>query len=418
MKIIEDLRGLIEIDSVSGETQGAEMPFGEGPAEALEYTINLCKEYGFRTKNNKGLYGYGEIGNGKNLFGILVHLDVVPPGNNWETEPFSLVEKEGKLFGRGICDDKGPTIAVIHAMKELLEEEGDNLKSRIRIIFGCSEETGDWGDVEAYKREEELPTMGFTPDADFPVVYGEKGLLSLRLLMRKEDGGVDFIQGGNATNMVPDWATAKILNKNGEMKVFEEKGDSAHGSMPELGENAITKLMKKLDCKLGNEYKKVIGDSLNGEQLGCGFEDEESGRTTVNVGLVSSDDENVIIDIDVRTPISYSESIVKNSISEVLLSSEFEFEFLSWENPICLEKNGELISTLMSAYREISKDLESSPITMGGGTYARAMKNTVAFGPMFPGRELTEHQPNEYMYKEDFLEIKEIYKLALKKVSV
>ena len=170
--MLQDLKGLVSIESVSGQPEG-ELPFGEGPHLALEYCLDLCSKLGFRTGRCENYMGYAEIGEGDKLMGILVHLDVVPAGPGWTVEPFDATIKGDRIYGRGVIDDKGPAIAAIYAMKELADS-GKPLGKRVRIIFGCSEETGEWKDMEYYKAHEELPDFGFTPDADFPLIYAEK----------------------------------------------------------------------------------------------------------------------------------------------------------------------------------------------------------------------------------------------------
>ncbi len=408
-ELIQDLKTIVSFNSVSVKGDN-EAPFGTGVKDALKATLDICEKYGFETEMCGNYCGYAQIGKGDKLIGILTHLDVVPPGKGWNTDPFDLSEGEGKLFGRGVIDDKGPTIAAIHAVKELLEENGEPNKS-IRLLFGCSEENGNWEDIEYYKANYEHPDYGFTPDADFPVVYGEMGIAHVLLCTNLKQSGILEITGGNAPNMVPDYAECNVI-KNGKITKVSAKGKSAHGSMPYLGDNAIGNLMEKLDCPLASEYNKYIGKTTDGSLLGCNFSDEESGALTLNPGVIKTNGTDIEIILDIRCPVTYSKEELTDAISNKLSDSIFDVKLISWEPPVYNDKDGELVSALMKAYKEVS-GRDDLPITMGGGTYARALKNIVAFGPVFPGRECTEHQANEYIIKSDLLLAKDIYKRAL-----
>ena len=413
MKTNEDmllaLAGLMEIESVSVRGNAGK-PFGEGAAKALDYILDLCENLGFCTKKCGNMLGYAEIGEGRELLGILAHLDVVPAGNGWEHPPFALTRKDGRLYGRGVADDKGPAIASLFAMKDILDF-GGKLKKRIRIIFGLTEESGDWDDIEFYKKTEELPACGFTPDADFPCIYGEKGILMLEICL-PNGGGFTVLEGGAAPNVVPDFCRAVLAGE-----AFEASGISAHGSTPEDGENAISKLMTSLPQNPVSEfYNACIGFDLDGEKLGCALQDELSGKLSLNVGMVRLEKENVVFSVDIRYPISFSHELVLERIRETSVKYGANLKTLAQMNPVYMDKNGPLISALMEAYKQVTGDRESVPIVIGGGTYARAMNNIVAFGPMLPGRELTEHQKNEYILEVDFLQLREIYRVALEKL--
>lgn len=410
--MLKDLKKLVSIESVSGQAEG-EYPFGKGPYLALDYCLNLCDQLGFRTKRCENYMGYAEIGEGEKLMGILVHLDVVPAGPGWTVEPFDLTVRNDRIYGRGVIDDKGPAVAAIYAMKELLDS-GKPLGKRIRIIFGCSEETGEWVDMEYYKAHEELPDFGFTPDADFPLIYAEKGILDLILKMPKDQSDLVSVAGGEAPNMVAGKCEAVYLQEDGTEAVLMREGKSAHGSMPWLGTNAIGLVMKELPGRFAKFYNETIGETYDGSLLNCKLSDEQSGEITINPGVIKTDDEWVYLALDIRYPISFTEEEVTSRITERVKAYGVETIVAGGERSVFLDKDSEFIKGLLAAYREVT-GYDTEPMVMGGGTYARAMDNIVAFGPVFPGRECTEHQPDEYILIEDLYRAREIYRLAMER---
>ncbi len=405
--VLNTLGELVSIPSISSETEG-DYPFGKAPYNALQYALSLCKSYGFTTKQCGNHCGWAEIGTGDEIFGILVHLDVVPAGEGWNTDPFALTQIDGKLYGRGVIDDKGPAIAVIHAMKEILEDELP-LQKRVRIIFGTSEETGDESDLALYKEHEELPTLGFTPDADFPVVYLEKGIGEISLSMALKDAGIQDAVGGNAPNMVPDSCTITVDGTE-----ITATGKSAHGSMPWLGINAIGNAMAQLgdSTPISRFYNACIGLNSDGAGLNCNFSDIQSGDTTVNIGMIEVVEDSVVLTLDIRCAVSCTPDMLLSTIQKTVSPYGLDAQLTFWSDSVYMDENSPFVQQLMSVYRAVT-GRDDTPLRMGGGTYARSMANIVAFGPVFPGRECTEHQANEYIYLEDLMQAKEIYYQAI-----
>ena len=442
--IIKSTQDLISIKSVE-EKPLPGMPFGEGPYKALDFTLSLAESMGFEVKNLEGYAGHIDLGDGVETVGVLGHVDIVPEGEGWTYPPYSGEVHDGKIYGRGTTDDKGPVIATLYAMKAL-KETGVKLSRKIRLIIGANEETG-WGCMNYYFEHEKAPDMAFTPDADFPVIYGEKGIIVFDLVYKINDSidndiYLKDIKGGNAPNMVPDHAEAvlevkdlikfeeifneykkenkkliTVSNNNNEVKVIA-KGISAHGSTPEKGENAISNLFHFLGTVLDNEFVNLYNERIAfkhyGESIGCGFEDEVSGKLNFNVGMIKVEDGKLVLTINVRYPIESNAKDVYNGIRDNLNDTNIELvESFSDMKPLYVPLDDFLVEKLMKVYREQTGDVDSKPITIGGGTYARAMKNAVAFGPMLPGQTDVAHQKDEYISIDHLMKITKIYAQAL-----
>lgn len=445
-EMIEDLQSLIRIRSVEGEAAEG-MPFGPGPKEALDETLALCERLGFRTKNLDGYAGYAEFGEGEEVVGILAHLDVVPEGDGWKFGPYEAHIEDGKMFGRGTIDDKGPAVAALYGMKRVMES-GVPLKRRVRIIFGTNEETG-WGGIHYYVEKEGGVTCGFTPDGAFPLIHGEKGILDVKFAKTYEPANTSVrlisLEGGNAVNMVPDSATAvvdgegvqawiegvkeaakaderfTVSGSDGQWTIVRT-GKSAHGSTPELGENAVSHLIHFLleqglndDCL--KDYREMVDLEMDGVSFGCKMADEY-GALTFNVGLFHLENGEASFRVNVRYPISAKTEDVIRALQSVAVDERgWSFEKLSHLAPIYREKGDELVQTLWDVYKEVTGDHDKEPYTIGGGTYARAMDNVVAFGPGLMGSAKLAHQPNEYIEIEELVALAEIYGKAIERLA-
>ncbi|MGN0658547.1 MAG: Sapep family Mn(2+)-dependent dipeptidase [Emergencia sp.] len=423
--MIKDICRLISIESVSGQPEGA-LPFGRGPYEALQAALDICSRLGMETKLCGPFTGYAQAGSGERLIAVLAHVDVVPAGEGWETPPFQGIVKDGRLYGRGALDDKGPAVAAIYALHDLQEElrsSGHILDKRVRIIFGCSEEKGEWTDMAYYLQTEEAPDAGFTPDADFPVIFGEKGIAEIVISFRESEGGLFSVSGGSAVNVVPSSCCARIRDSAGTVREISGQGVPAHGSTPEKGKNAIFSVMRQLQemnrvgqCSsaFADFYMNHFADSTDGSLCGCFLRDDVSGQTTVNPGLISMEGDTVKLHLDIRYPVSFTGAQVLAGLRRTL-GDQADVSLVEEEKPLYIEEDSHLIRTLADAYTSVTGDT-AQPAVIGGGTYARAMNNIAAFGPVFPGRECTEHQCNEYIELEDLYTARRIYKEALKKL--
>ena len=419
----KDLAALVSANSKNGPAApGA--PMGVGPRQALDTMIAIAGRLGFKTTvDDEGYYGYAEVGEGKELFGVLGHMDVVPADDveNWNTDPFVMEEKDGKFWGRGVTDDKGPTLASVYALKILLDS-GAKLKQRVRFIF-CTDEECLWHGVKRYVEKEEHPSFGITPDADFPLLYAEKGLVEYDLFA-KDDQVVD-LKGGTAYNAVAGEASIP-MDKEVEKQLkalgykYEEKdgrlvtkGKAAHAMQPEEGVNAIVHLMEAM-YKAGDESSMVkfiseVGNDPFGTGIFGDVADEVSGKLKFNVGLIEYKDGEQKMGIDIRFPVTYEKEKVDEVLSEVAGKYNVEVKQFDYLPSIYLATDTPFIKTLMQAYQEVTGDTKTEPISTGGATFARSMENIVAYGALMPGRPQTEHQANEMVEIEDLKTAQEVY---------
>jgi succinyl-diaminopimelate desuccinylase len=412
MDMTEILKKLISIESIAEPgVQG--YPYGPGPAKALAYMLSVCEKAGFTTAAPGGKYGYAEIGEGSELIGILCHLDVVPAGSGWKTPAFEASVRDGRIYGRGAVDDKGPAVAVVAAMKDLLDSRRP-IGKRIRIIFGQMEETGSWIDIDKYKKKEELPDLGFTPDSQFPAVYGEKGAIIVSVKMPKSASGLDSVRGGSAPNMVPDCCEAVVHGAK-----YSAEGSSAHGSTPWDGDNAISKMMNSISeeysdgsVPFADLYCRLFSGDHYGKKSGIACEDNGSGKLTVNPGMIEENGDDIELLLDIRYPVTADADIIVAGIDREVSAYGATASESFHMNKIFNDPEGSLVQALVGAYREVTGDC-SDPIVVGGGSYAHSMDNIVAFGPVMPGQEMTEHMANEYIEIEQLSQLREIYRRAI-----
>lgn len=387
-------------------------PFGLGVKAALDYFLALAEHLGFKTKNYDGYCGEVIFGEGE-PFAILAHLDVVPVGDNWTRSPFGgeIDELNRKIWGRGAMDDKGPAIITLFALKAL-KDEGFCPKRKIKLIVGCNEETG-WKCIDYYKSHAQMPDEGFSPDADFPVIYAEKGIVQIEL---EFDASGDFAEltGGERGNMVADKCSfigtydAVKAEKYGILQDGDRlvaRGKSAHGSTPDKGVNAIAPVLKYLG--LNGIYTHLFEQCFGLKSL-----KDETGSLTFSPNVIRQSGDKIKVVVDIRYPASMQ-------LKDILLKIESEgipCKVLHAQDPLFNDPDCFLISTLCSVYNEITGK-EMKPIAIGGGTYARALKCGAAFGPEEEGEESTIHQPDEYITFDKIERCFEIYKLAIERLT-
>ena len=440
--LLKDLFELLSVRSILGTDITEETPFGSGPREALDLILSFGKRDGYKTKLVENKAGHIEVGQGEELFGILGHVDVVPVVEaDWTSHPFKPEIRDGKIFARGSLDDKGPTMAAYYAVK-LLDKLGVKWNKRVRVIVGSDEETG-FRCVEAYFKHEEQPASGFTPDAMFPLVYAEKARATFdhKLKFVSEDGEYNYklvkFNGGQVLNMVIASAKAELVGEVSDIKEkFENflaqeklegeveventikltlKGKAAHGSTPQYGINGATKLAEFLSTlgldNNGKNFVNYIVEKLAndpfGEKLGINYVDDEMGEATYNYGILEYDLERKIgvVSTDCRHPKKFDLVDRLNGINV----DNIDIEVTSTKEAHYVPKDDELVTTLMDVYRKHTGDTKNDAFVLGGGTYARCLKKGVAFGLLFPGKEDTMHQANEYLEVEDLLLATAIY---------
>ena len=452
-EMIENLQKLIQIPSVYEESKNPKMPFGENANKALEYMLELGRKLGFKTKNIDGYCGYIEFGKGEELLGIIGHLDVVPVGEGWTNPPFSGTISNNKIYGRGAIDDKGPVMAALYAMKAV--KDNCKIHKRVRLILGLNEEN-DWKCIEYYKAHEEIPTIGFSPDADFPCIYAEKSILTAAISMpynlesNKNIIITDIDFNNNPNNVVPKKCIVKIkLNKDKidvsdfikdlkeiikkhefdiEVSLIQEtveiisNGIESHAAHPDMGVNAISRLMIVLDeiykkYKEKNElldfFTRYIGLDYNGNLLEINHEDE-TGNLTLNVGRFILENGKLSINMNLRIPVRTKIEDVEKQFEDIISKNykDLKYERIEIEDSLYVNKDSYLVKTLCRIFNEENK-LNLEPIAIGGATYARAFKNCISFGANMPGAKDMCHQTDEFISIENLLFATKVYAKAI-----
>lgn len=411
-EMLVELQNLIKIESVEGEPKTG-MPFGEGVYRALEYALALAEKWGFSTVNYDNYVGEAVYGEGAEL-AILCHLDVVPVGklSNWTRPPFSAAVHDGVLYGRGAVDDKGPLVATLYAMKLLLDE-GYKPKKKIKLIFGCNEESG-WRCIEHYKKVAKLPEIGFSPDAEFPVIYAEKGILHAELSFDFDPSKLFSVEAGSAANVVCDSAILKAeINEAAARKFGLEirdgeivsLGKTAHGSQPENGVNAIRAAVCYLEEI--NAVNSAIRRFLFDDELKLKSIEDETGRLTMSPDIMKIENGKLVVTVDVRYPSTADFNAIKEKLESVA-----PMRIVHHQLPLYNDSESRLIQTLLGVYNRLSGK-NAKPIAIGGGTYARALKLGAGFGPEEPDEPSPAHRPNESISLKKLKFLVDVYKAAI-----
>lgn len=437
--IMNDLNELIKIRSVSSTDKAA-------ASQALEFILRRAEEMGFKTKNIDGIAGHAEYGEGEKIAAVLAHVDVVAAGDGWSTEPYQLTEKDGRLYGRGVVDDKGPAVAALYCLKAL-KDSGIVPNKRIRVIFGAAEEIG-MHDMEKYFSVEEKPDMAFTPDSEYGICCCEKGILHIEVSAPTHDGTIlTSLKAGTAINAVPSKAYALIdctENEDHQLRRFADArkgeydfiytmdglgisatGKAAHASVPDEGLNAATHLIRILAANFGqlvlgsvcSFIDDAVGLETDGTSLGIACSDKISGALTVNLGMIDISENNAKAYLDIRYPVTADCDEIITKISERAAYDGLVTKVTEHELPLNVSKELPIINILKQSYKEITGE-EAEIYSTGGGTYARTLGNRgVAFGPVFKGDNAKIHEADESIGKENFLKhaqicLEAVYRLA------
>lgn len=450
--LVAAIQESLRIRSV-GEDPAEGAPYGEGPRKALDWTLDFAAKMGFRTKNVDNVAGWAEMGAGDEMVAVLGHLDVVPEGKGWTVDPWGGELKDGMVWGRGVLDNKGPVMTALFAAKALFDA-GLKLKRRVRIIFGTNEERGSSCMKRYVELGEELPAAGFTPDADYPIINAEKGIITYTLSMPFAPSGdmkIISLEGGVAANVVMAEVTAvmedprpecraRILaaagawkgpegsslsaSEEGERVTLLMKGRPAHGSTPEKGINALACLadfMKEVRLKgeqgeFFSAFNSRVGFETDGKSLAVAMEDEVSGPLTACVGVVKAEKGRVSFTINMRYPVTAKEQDITGPFEETFRGADMAVESVSKSLPLYMPPESRLIKALQKVYAEETGQ-EATLLAIGGGTYAKTMPNVVAFGPVFPGQDYKIHEEDERWAVEDIMKNAHIMARALAELA-
>ena len=439
--VVRDIKRLVDINSVEGTPEPGK-PFGAGPAAALDEALKMAAEMGLSTNNCEGYMGWAELpGETDKQIATITHLDVVPQGNGWTADPFDMQVRDGWIIGRGVADDKGPSVLCLYALK-FLKEHNVPLKYGVRALLGTNEETG-MEDVEYYLKNYPAPDFCFSPDAEFPVFNGEKGGFNGSLVSKKlENGNILEFTGGVAHNVVPDRASCLVkadfaaLSEREGITLEEENGavrirgwgKGGHAAMPQNTVNAIGLIVNYLlDNQLVTAeeaqfltYLRKLHSNTDGSGVGIAASDEAFDPLTIIGGMIELKDGRLWQDVDSRFPTSITGEEIKARL-EAASEGCATVEEATWRVPFYISADAAPIQALIETYNEVTGE-NAKPFTMGGGTYARHFPKAVSFGPERLDTVLPEfggpmHGANEAANIAQLMQALKIYILAILKLE-
>ena len=440
-EMIDTLQKWIRVPSVKGEAApGA--PFGKEVRSMLDMALADCEQMGFKTQNFDGYIAHADLGEGsdEDALAILAHLDVVPEGDGWKYPPYGAVIENGRMYGRGTSDDKGPAVAALYAMKAV-KDAGIPLRRKVRLILGCDEESG-WEDIVHYNKVATMPRMGFSPDASYPIINIEKGICRLELhgVLSNEGLQVIAFNNGERPNVIPGRASAlvagdaatvaqaeaaaKKLDIPAEVQLTDKgvsitvTGISGHAAYPETARNANGEMLLLLrELGVQGDLRLLadkIGLDYKGEGLEISVSDGISGYLTCNLGIIRAGEGGVYATLDIRYPVMTNPDMIIKNVSASLPG--MRVEAMEVKEPHHVPAGSELVQNLLDAYHEVT-GYERKCLYTGGGTYARSLQEGVAFGASFPQDEDLAHQANEYADIEGLYKNIKIFALAIVKLA-
>ncbi len=452
-EIVETTQALLRIPSVEGEAApGA--PFGIETRQALDNALETAAAQGLTTRNLDGYAAHAEwaapnVAADAPIVGVLAHVDVVPAGTGWSHPPFGAEMADGKIYARGATDDKGPAMAGLWAIAAL-KACAVPLTHRVRLILGTNEESG-FQCVKHYFAHEEMPITGFTPDAMFPLVYAEKGIANVVLTRSAWPEGerihLLLLKGGERPNMVPDTAeaflegslpraaaaarlnaivgiTTEEIGDDNKLHVVA-KGISAHGSTPDNGVNAVAVLCDALLMLDHQEDQVTVIEQIQkwasdtkGEKLGIAGQDNVAGPLTCNLGMAEIGGGRAALTFNIRYPVTWNSDTLRECLTAGIDGTGWTLEELTDQPSLYVPQDDPLVATLLEVYRSETGDM-TAPMTMGGGTYARAMTKGVAFGAEFGGRhgDGGPHEKDECWPVDHLIRATKIYAKALARLA-
>lgn len=443
-EMVEDIFTLCRINSEK-MAAGTGMPYGEGAAHALDEALKMAAGYGFAVRNYDNYVGTADLNDKERQLDILAHLDVVPAGEGWQiTNPFEPILKDGKLYGRGTADDKGPAVAALYAMRAI-KELGIPVKKNVRLILGTDEECGS-SDIEHYYKIEKEAPMTFSPDAEFPVINVEKGGLAAHFTgsftASKTLPRLVSLDAGIKINVVPGKAHAsvegfdqeslervarEVTRKTGVTFLFDQKdcvteitaeGNGAHAAHPEGGNNALTGLLVLIDtlpmadCQQIETLHKLLGliphGDIYGEAMGIRMEDEISGKLTLAFSMLKVSEDSLDGMFDSRCPICATEKNVLEVVKEKMASIGLVLHNDTMKPPHHVAGDSYFVQTLLKNY-ELYTGRKGECQSTGGGTYVHHLENGVAFGAAMPDTDNHMHGADEFAVLDELVTSAKIF---------
>ena len=417
-EFVRTLQEWIRIPSIKGEAE-EHAPFGKEVRRMLNLAMETGRRMGFEPRDFDGYACDMKLGNAEDEIAVLGHLDVVPIGDGWKKPPFEGLIEDGRIYGRGTNDDKGPALASLFAMRAI-REAGLTMKKSVKLILGCDEESG-WEDMAYYTAHAKMPEIGFSPDASFPLINTEKGMIHLELRGPAAQSGLRVLKmsTGDRLNVIPGESKA-LLEGGAELaekvrgyaaqtglnytaEASEEgvwvtaEGIPGHSAYPEGKRNAIGMMLKLLKALGAEGIPAILADAVgmesDGASLGCACRDDVSGALTCNMGILRLEAGEWFGTLDFRCPVTADLNALKDSAVAHLPG--IRVNVLEIKEPHHVPADSRLVQSLLAAYEE-ETGWKGEPMSTGGGTYAKVLKQGVAYGALFPDEEDLAHQANEY----------------------